>query len=59
MKYIESKKGLTTLLKRCEEKGLTEAVETIKGCLKYNLAMDEMDYENLGKEYRKCCKGLK
>ena len=59
MKVIETKKGLETLLKRCQEKGLDEAVQIIKGCLKEDLAMDELDYENLGKEYQQCCKGLK
>ena len=59
MKYIESKKGLETLLKRCQAKGLEEAVKIIKGCLQDNLAMDEDDYNNLGKEYQQCCKGLK
>ena len=60
MKHIETKKGLQTLLKRYKEANASsEWILTIEGCLKYNLAMDETDYENTPKELRQHWKGLK
>jgi len=71
MKYIETKKGLETLLKRYEKAGVTDKtkdysnsyeaqwITTIKGCIKEGLAMDEIDYENTPEELRQYWKGLK
>ena len=66
MRYIESKKGLETLLKRYEEVGVTDEkypvdrwISVIKGCIEEGLAMDEIDYENTPKELRHLWKGLK
>ena len=57
---VETKKGLTKLLKRYEEaKADTYWLEVIKGCIKDNLAMDEIDYENTPKELKGLWKGLK
>ena len=55
MHYIETKKGLETLLKRYQEAGVTDQtkdasggyeakwISTIKGCIEEGLAMDEVD----------------
>lgn len=73
MKHIESKKGLNTLLKRVFQYGneninalgikdLEEVlywIDVIKGCIKENLAMDEVDYENAPAWFRPLWKGLK
>lgn len=57
---IETRQGLKELLKRYEEAGANNYwLECIRGCLFYNLAMDELDYENTPKELRKLWKGLK
>jgi len=65
-RYIETKKGLKTLLKRYEEAGVTddqypgdEWIKVIKGCIKEGLPMDEVDYENTPKHLRPLWKGLK
>lgn len=59
MKYIETKKGLETLLKRYKEAGASsEWILTIKQCIEEGLAMDETDYENTPEELRKLWKGL-
>ena len=62
MKHIETKKGLETLLKRYQEKGVKEWgywYGVIKGCIDEGLAMDDIDYDNTPKELRECWKGLK
>lgn len=60
MKNIETLKGLTTLLERYEKAGASEEwLNTIKGCIKDNLAMDEEDYANTPKELKPLWKGLK
>lgn len=71
MKNISSKKGLTTLLERYLQAGVTDqtkdATETyeakwisaIKYCIAEGLAMDEIDYENTPKELQKLWKGLR
>ena len=64
-RYIETKKGLKTLLKRYKEAGVTddqypdEWIKVIKGCIKEGLAMDEVDYENTPKHLRPLWNGLK
>ncbi len=66
MHYIETKKGLETLLKRYQEAGVTDEaypvdrwISVIKGCLKEGLAMDEVDFENTPKELKPLWRGLK
>ena len=66
MKYIETKKGLQTLLKRYQEAGVTDEtypvdkwISCIQGCINEGLPMDEIDYENTPVELRKLWKGLK
>ena len=65
-RFIETKKGLKTLLKRYQAAGVTDEkypidkwITVIKGCIKEGLAMDEVDYENTPKELRPLWKGLK
>ena len=63
--YIETKKGLETLLKRYLEAGVTDessidrCISCIKGCIEEGLAMDEIDYENTPVELRPLWRGLK
>lgn len=71
MAHIETKKGLTTLLKRYQEAGVTDDtmdasnsykaswITTIKGCIKEGLAMDEVDYENTPRELKPLWRGLR
>ena len=57
---IETNKGLKELLKRYEEaKASEEWLNTIRGCIKEGLAMDEIDYENTPKELKPLWRGLK
>ena len=59
-KRIETNKGLKELLKRYEKaKASEEWLNTIKGCIKESLAMDEIDYENTPKELKPLWRGLK
>ena len=65
-RFIESKKGLETLLKRYQEGGVTDEkypidkwISVIKGCIKEGLAMDEIDYENTPDELKPLWRGLK
>ena len=66
MPHIETKKGLQTLLKRYKEAGVTDEkypidrwISCIEGCIKEELAMDEIDYENTPEELRPLWRGLK
>ena len=57
---IKTIKGLQELLKRyAVAKANSEWLNTIKGCIENNLAMDELDYKNTPKELRLLWKGLK
>ena len=59
-KRIETNKELKELLKRYEEaKASEEWLNTIRGCIKEGLAMDEIDYENTPKELKPLWRGLK
>ena len=59
-KRIETNKGLKELLKRYEEAKASEKwLNTIRGCIKEGLAMDEIDYENTPKELKPLWKVLK
>ena len=59
-KRIETNKGLKELLKRYEEvKASDEWLQTIRGCIKEGLAMDEIDYTNTPKELKPLWKGLR
>ena len=59
-KRIETTKGLKELLKRYEEvKASDEWLQTIRGCIKEGLAMDEIDYTNTPKELKPLWKGLR
>ena len=70
MKYISTKSGLSTLLKRYLAAGVTDDTTDISGgykaswitcikqCIEEGLAMDETDYENTPLELRKFWKGL-
>ena len=59
-KHIETSKGLKELLKRYEEANASEEwLNTIKGCIKEGLAMDEDDYANTPKELKPLWRGLK
>lgn len=60
MKRIERKKDLLTLKERYLTAGANEYwIRVIEGCIKEDLPMDEIDYENTPKELRKLWKGLK
>ena len=71
MHYIETKKGLETLLKRYEGAGVTDKtkdasggyeakwISCIKGCIAEGLAMDETDWENTPDELKPLWRGLK
>ena len=71
MHYIETKKGLETLLKRYLEAGVIDEtmdrensyqakwISCIKGCIEDGLAMDEVDWENTPVELRPLWRGLK
>lgn len=65
MHYIETKKGLETLLKRYQEAGVTDDssidrwISVIKGCIDESLAMDEVDYENTPIELKPLWRGLR
>ena len=71
MKHIETKKGLTKLLERYLQAGVTDQtkdatdtyearwITAIKHCIDEGVAMDEIDYENTPKELRKLWVGLK
>ena len=65
MHYIETKKGLETLLKRYQEAGVTDEysidrwISCIKGCIEEGLAMDEVDWENTPAELKPLWRGLK
>jgi len=57
---IESKKGLQKLLERYEEaKAPQYWLDVLKGCIKEDLAMDEIDFENTPKELKGLWRGLK
>ena len=64
-RYISTKKGLETLLKRYQEAGVTDEssidrwISCIKGCIEERLAMDEIDYENTPDELKPLWRGLK
>ena len=65
-RYIESKKGLETLLERLENlKGGEKLhdyhywVSVVRGCIAEKLAMDEIDYENAPDWFRPLWRGLK
>ena len=70
-RYIETKKGLETLLKRYLAAGVTDEtkdasnayeakwISCIKGCIEEGLAMDEIDFENTPEELRPLWRGLK
>lgn len=70
-RYIETKKGLKTLLKRYIDAGVTDETRdasngyaarwltTIKGCIDEGLAMDEVDFENTPNELKPLWRGLK
>lgn len=58
-KHIQTKKGLQELLRRYENAGAEQYwLDVIKGCIKDNLAMDEIDYDNTSTELRKLWRGL-
>lgn len=75
MARIATKKGLKELKKRFQEvepqklEGANEGtnyeryasywIQTIDGCIKDGLAMDEIDYENTPKVWRKLWRGLR
>lgn len=71
MHYIESKKGLETLLKRYKDAGVTDQtkdasgsyeakwISCIQGCIDEGLAMDEVDWENTPVELKPLWSGLK
>jgi hypothetical protein len=66
MRHIETKKGLKTLLERMEDlKGASKFEDyeywklTVEGCIKENLAMDEVDYDNAPDWFRPLWRGLK
>lgn len=60
MKRIETKAGLKKLLERYEKHNADgEWILTIIGCIRDNLAMDEVDYENTPEELKKLWRGLK
>lgn len=67
MKHIETLKGLKTLKERYVNSGLNLDcygiknywLKVIDGCIKDNLAMDEIDYENTSQELRQLWQGLK
>ena len=70
-RYIETKKGLETLLKRYKEAGVTDQtkdasnayeakwISCIQGCIDEGLAMDEVDYENTPDNLKPLWRGLK
>ena len=65
-RYIESKKGLKTLLERMDDlKGAFKYQDfdywkkVVKGCIEENLAIDEVDYENAPDWFRPLWRGLK
>lgn len=70
-RYIETKKGLETLLKRYRDAGVTDQtkdvsgayeakwISCIQGCIDDGLAMDEVDYENTPDELKPLWRGLK
>lgn len=60
MKHIETKRGLQILLKRYKEANAPQYwIDVIEGCIKEDLAMDEIDYENTPEELKPLWKGLK
>lgn len=65
-RYIESKKGLKTLLERMQDlKGAEKLedfdywVKVVEGCIDEGLAMDEVDFENAPEWFRPLWRGLK
>ena len=65
-RYIETKKGLKTLLERMDDlKGVSKYQDfyywkkVVEGCIEENLAMDEVDYENAPDWFRPLWRGLK
>ncbi len=70
-RYIETKKGLETLLKRYKDAGVTDQTKDassayeakwlscIQGCIDEGLAMDEVDYENTSDNLKPLWRGLK
>ena len=65
-RYIESKKGLKTLLEIMDDlKGAFKYQDfdywkkVVKGCIEENLAIDEVDYENAPDWFRPLWRGLK
>lgn len=70
-RYIETKKGLETLLKRYKDAGVTDQtkdasdayeakwISCIQGCIDEGLAMDEVDYENTPDNLKPLWRGLK
>ena len=71
MHYVETKKGLETLLERYLAAGVTDEtmdkgnhyqaqwISCIKGCIAEGLAMDEIDWENTPDELKPLWRGLK
>ncbi len=72
MHYIETKKGLESLLKRIKDYGeqaiheegfnLDEFIywrKVVEGCIEEGLAMDEVDWENVPSWFRPLWRGLK
>ena len=60
MKHIETKRGLQILLKRYKEANAPQYwMDVIEDCIKEDLAMDEVDYENTPEELKPLWKGLK
>lgn len=65
-RYIETKKGLKTLLERMDDlKGASKYQDfdywkkVVEGCIEENLVMDEVDYENAPDWFRPLWRGLK
>ena len=65
-RFIETKKGLETLLNRLEDlKGASKLqdydywVKVVEGCIEEGLAMDERDWENAPDWFRPLWRGLK
>jgi hypothetical protein len=72
MHYIETKKGLETLLKRMDDsqeelihrlgnnlEEYTYWKKVVEGCIEEGLAMDEVDWENAPSWFRPLWRGLK
>lgn len=65
MHYIETKKGLETLLKRYQDAGVTDDtypdrwITVITYCIEEGYAMDEVDWDNTPTELKPLWRGLK